>query len=182
MLLELITGRRPVSSKQSHMDDSLVDWARPLMTRAFEDGNHDALVDPRMGNEYNNNEMERMIACAAACVRHSARRRPRMSQVVRALEGDVSLDDLNEGVRPGHSRFMGSYNSSDYDTGQYNEDLKKFKKMAFGGSGLQSSQQTPTSEYGQNPSVSSSDGHQTQEMEMGSVKKDGDNAGDSRAS
>ena len=26
MLLELITGRRPVSSKQAHMDDSLVDW------------------------------------------------------------------------------------------------------------------------------------------------------------
>ncbi|TVU22970.1 hypothetical protein EJB05_32694 [Eragrostis curvula] len=174
MLLELITGRRPVSSRQSHMEDSLVDWARPLMTKAFEDGNHDALVDPRLGNEYNYNEMERMIACAAACVRHSARRRPRMSQVVRALEGDVSLDDLNEGVRPGHSRFMGSYSSSDYDTGQYNEDLKKFKKMALGSSGLQSSQQTPTSEYGQNPSVSSSDGHQTQETEMGSVKKDGD--------
>ncbi|XP_062227759.1 proline-rich receptor-like protein kinase PERK1 [Phragmites australis] len=182
MLLELITGRRPVSSKQSHMDDSLVDWARPLMTRAFEDGNHDALVDPRLGNEYNNNEMERMIACAAACVRHSARRRPRMSRVVRALEGDVSLDDLNEGVQPGRSRFMGSYSSSDYDTGQYNEDLKKFRKMALGGSGLQSSQQTPTSEYGKNPSVSSSDGHQTQDMEMGSVKKDGDSAGDSRAS
>lgn len=82
----------------------------------------------------------------------------------------MSLDDLNEGVRPGHSRFMGSYGSSDYDTGQYNEDLKKFKKMALGSSGLQ----TPTSEYGQNPSVSSSDGHQTQETEMSSVKKGGD--------
>jgi hypothetical protein len=55
--------------------------ARPLMTKVIEGGNHDALVDPRLGNEYNNNEMEKMIACAAACVRHSARRRPRMSQV-----------------------------------------------------------------------------------------------------
>ncbi|CAL4966149.1 unnamed protein product [Urochloa decumbens] len=190
MLLELITGRRPVSSRQAPMDDNLVDWARPLMTKAFEDGNHDDLVDPRLGSEYNDNEMERMIACAAACVRHSSRRRPRMGQVVRALEGDVSLDDLNEGVRPGHSRFMGSYSSSasDYDTNQYKEDLKKFRKMALGGSGLQSSsQQTPTSEYGQNPSASSSDGHQTttttQETEMGSVKKDGgDSAVDSEAS
>ncbi|CAL4959117.1 unnamed protein product [Urochloa decumbens] len=189
MLLELITGRRPVSSRQAPMDDNLVDWARPLMTKAFEDGNHDDLVDPRLGSEYNDNEMERMIACAAACVRHSSRRRPRMGQVVRALEGDVSLDDLNEGVRPGHSRFMGSYSSSasDYDTNQYREDLKKFRKMALGGSGVQSSsQQTPTSEYGQNPSASSSDGHQTtttQETEMGSVKKDGgDSAGDSQAS
>ena len=65
------------------------------------------------------------------------------------MEGDVSLDDLNEGVRPGHSRFMGSYGSSasDYDTNQYNEDLKKFRKMALGGSGVQSgSQPTPTAD------------------------------------
>ncbi|PAN33031.1 hypothetical protein PAHAL_5G530700 [Panicum hallii] len=186
MLLELITGRRPVSSRQAPMDDNLVDWARPLMTKAFEDGNHDILVDPRLGSEYNDNEMARMIACAAACVRHSARRRPRMGQVVRALEGDVSLDDLNEGVRPGHSRFMGSYGSSasDYDTNQYNEDLKKFRRMALGGSGVQSgSQRTPTSEHGQNPSVSSGDGHQTtQGTETGSMRKEhGDSAGDSQS-
>jgi hypothetical protein len=98
------------------------------------------------------------------------------------LQGDVSLDDLNEGVRPGHSRVMGSYISSDYDTGQYNEDLKKFKKMALGSSGLQSSQQTPTSEYGQNPSVSSSDGHQTQETETRSVKNLGEMAPSSSTS
>jgi len=51
------------------------------MIKAFEDGNHDALVDPRLGSEYNDNEMARMITCAAACVRHSSRRRPRMGQV-----------------------------------------------------------------------------------------------------
>lgn len=50
--------------------------------RALEDGEYDALVDPRLGKDFNPNEMARMIACAAACVRHSARRRPRMSQVV----------------------------------------------------------------------------------------------------
>ncbi|XP_037412292.1 proline-rich receptor-like protein kinase PERK1 [Triticum dicoccoides] len=175
MLLELITGRRPVSSKQAHMDDSLVDWARPLMTQALEDGNHDALVDPHLGIDFNDNEMARMIACAAACVRHSARRRPRMSQVVRALEGDVSLDDLHEGVRPGHSRFMGSHASSEYDTSQYNEDLKKFRKMALGTSSFQSSQLTPSSDEHerQDPSVQSSDGHrQTQEVELGTTKRD----------
>lgn len=115
MLLELITGRRPVDSSQAFMDDSLLDWvsmlhasvlfvmplllltvqarlrfflwlqARPLLTRALEDGNYDALVDPKLGKNYNPSEMARMIACAAACVRHSARRRPRMSQVLFSL-------------------------------------------------------------------------------------------------
>jgi len=50
--------------------------------RALEDGEYDSLVDPRLGKDFNRNEMARMIACAAACVRHSARRRPRMSQVI----------------------------------------------------------------------------------------------------
>lgn len=171
MLLELITGRRPVDSTQTFMEDSLVDWARPLLTRALEDGNFDTLADPKLQNGYDNNEMARMVACAAACVRHSARRRPRMSQVVRALEGDVALSDLNEGMRPGHSSVY-SYGSSDYDTNQYNEDMKKFRKMALGSQeyGASSEYSRPTSEYGLYPSGSSSEGQNTREMEMKKMK------------
>ncbi|KAL8502937.1 hypothetical protein ACS0TY_021893 [Phlomoides rotata] len=175
MLLELITGRRPVDTDQSFMDDSLVDWARPLLTRALEEGNFDSLLDQKLQNNYHQNEMARMVACAAACVRHSARRRPRMSQVVRALEGDVSLSDLNEGIRPGHSTVYSSHGSSDYDTVQYNEDMKKFRKMALATSQEYESSDVysnPTSEYGLNPSGSSSEGQHTREMELGRMKKD----------
>ncbi|KAA8534976.1 hypothetical protein F0562_029979 [Nyssa sinensis] len=148
--------------------------ARPLLTRALEDGNFDTLVDPRLQKDYNHNEAARMIACAAACVRHSARRRPRMNQVVRFLEGDMSLSDLNEGIRPGHSTAYSSYGSSDYDTTQYNEDMKKFRKLVLGSREYGSSEYSagPTSEYGSNPSGSSSEGQQTtREMEMGKMKK-----------
>ncbi|XP_043725551.1 proline-rich receptor-like protein kinase PERK1 [Telopea speciosissima] len=174
MLLEFITGHRPVSSTHTFVDDSLVDWARPLLTRALEDGNYDTLVDPRLQKDYNPSEMARVVACAAACVRHSARRRPRMSQIVRALEGDMSLSSLNEGLRPGHSTNYGSYGSSDYDTNQYNEDMKKFRKMALASQEYGSSEYSgPTSEYGLHPSGSSSEGQQTtREMEMGKMKKD----------
>ncbi|WMV59985.1 hypothetical protein MTR67_053370 [Solanum verrucosum] len=175
MLLELITGRRPVDSTQSYIEDSLVDWARPLLTRALEDEKFDTLVDRRLENDYNHNEMARMVACCAACVRHSAKRRPRMTQVLRALEGDVSLSDLNEGIKPGHSTVYSSYTSSDYDTLQYNEDMKKFRKMALATSQEYASSDqysNPTSEYGLNPSGSSSEGHQTAEMETGRMKND----------
>lgn len=57
--------------------------ARPLLTRALEENNFDSLVDQRLQDNFNPSEMARMVACAAACVRHSARRRPRMSQVNR---------------------------------------------------------------------------------------------------
>ncbi|XP_022755043.1 proline-rich receptor-like protein kinase PERK1 [Durio zibethinus] len=171
MLLELITGHKPVSS--SYMEDSLVDWARPLLTKAMDDGNFDSLVDPKLQKEYNHNEMTRMVACAAACVRHSARRRPRMSQILRALEGDASLSDLNEGMRPGQSNVYSSYGSSDYDTSQYNEDMKRFRRMALGTQeyGASSEYSEPTSEYGLYASGSSNEGQTTREMEMGRMKK-----------
>ncbi|XP_068652059.1 proline-rich receptor-like protein kinase PERK1 [Aristolochia californica] len=176
MLLELITGRRPVDKTYAYMDESLVDWARPLLTRALEEGNYDTLVDPKLQNTYNPNEMARMVACAAAAVRHSARRRPRMSQIVRALEGAVSLEDLNEGVTPGHSRMYGSSDydstSQQYNTNQYNEDMRRMRKLALESQEHTSSEYShPTSEYGLNPSGSSSEGQLTLEMEMGKMKK-----------
>ncbi|KAK3004374.1 hypothetical protein RJ639_020013 [Escallonia herrerae] len=127
VLLELITGRKAINTEDSLTNDSLVSWARPFLTRALEDGNFDILVDPRLQKTYDEKEMASVVACAAACVRHSASRRPRMSQIVRALEGDVSILDLDEGIRPGHSTLCGSLRIP-YDDLQ---DLKDFSK--FGG-------------------------------------------------
>nr|CAD1818270.1 unnamed protein product [Ananas comosus var. bracteatus] len=154
MLLELITGRRPVDNTQTFMEDSLVDWARPLMIRALTENNFEELVDPRLEKNYDPTEMQHMIASAAACVRHSARRRPKMSQVVRSLEGDISLEDLNEGVKPGQSSFFGS--SSDFDSSSYSSNMRQFRRIALGSGEFSNEYSGPTSEYGLNPSESSS--------------------------
>ncbi|XP_035548216.1 proline-rich receptor-like protein kinase PERK1 [Juglans regia] len=162
VLLELITGRQPLDKTQSFTDDSMVEWARPLLMHALEVGNFDALVDPRLQNDYNSSEMARMVACAAACVRHSARYRPRMSQIVRALEGNLSLDDLNDGIKPGHSRAFGSYESTDYDSSQYKQDMDKFRKMALESQQHGTSESSgPSSESALHPSISSSEYQQT---------------------
>ncbi|KAE8693625.1 Proline-rich receptor-like protein kinase PERK14 [Hibiscus syriacus] len=95
MLLELITGRRPIIELESSVNHSLVDWARPLLARALENNDFDTLVDPRSNGAYNISEMATMFSCAAACVRQSAWLRPRMIQVVRALEDDISLTTLS---------------------------------------------------------------------------------------
>ncbi|CAL9084612.1 unnamed protein product [Musa textilis] len=155
MLLELITGRRPVDTT-GDMDDSLVDWARPLLARALADENFDELVDPRLENNYDPGEMARMASSAAAAVRHSARRRPRMSQIVRALEGDMSLEHLNEGGKSGQSTFFNS--SSDYDSGSYSSNMRRFRQMALESTEYSNEYSGVTSEYGLNPSESSSSG------------------------
>jgi hypothetical protein len=91
--------------------------------------------------------------------------------VVRALEGDMSLEDLHDGTKPGHSRLVGSYTSSDYESSSYNEDMKQFRNITSQRSDYQSSQYSaPTSEYGLNPSVSSSEGQHIRDMEMGKMK------------
>ncbi|KAL3747485.1 hypothetical protein ACJRO7_016296 [Eucalyptus globulus] len=96
VLWELITGRRPVG---------LVDWVRTQLPRYLEDGNFDSLVDPGLQNDYNRDEMARMVECAAACVHHSAENRPKMSKIVRALEGDLHLSRMLP--RPGNRQARG---------------------------------------------------------------------------
>ncbi|XP_078174843.1 proline-rich receptor-like protein kinase PERK1 [Carex rostrata] len=99
VILELITGKkpiitRPVFSKDSYPFETLVNWARPLLTEALQNGNYDSLIDSRLYNIYNYDEMNRMIACAAACVQQSAQDRPLMSKVALVLAGQTSPDDL----------------------------------------------------------------------------------------
>ncbi|KAI4320334.1 hypothetical protein MLD38_033830 [Melastoma candidum] len=81
VLLELITGRKPVDASQPLGDESLVEWARPLLVQALEDGNFEGLVDTRLENNFVEVEIFRMIEAATACVCHSAAKRPSMSQV-----------------------------------------------------------------------------------------------------
>jgi hypothetical protein len=56
------------------------------MKLALEDGNVEQLVDPELGNDYEKNEMFRMIEAAAACVCYTASKRPKMSQVSQVID------------------------------------------------------------------------------------------------
>jgi interleukin-1 receptor-associated kinase 1 len=52
-------------------------------------------------------------------------------QIVRALEGDMSLEDLNEGVRPGQSMtFVGTADSykASRAPGQYTSDMERIRQ------------------------------------------------------
>ncbi|XP_021731978.1 proline-rich receptor-like protein kinase PERK15 [Chenopodium quinoa] len=128
VLLELITGRRPVDRIRRFNDDGMVEWARPLLKQALEGGSFSEVVDPRL-EEYNPYEMAQMIACAAACVRSSARQRPQMSQVLQALEGNLSAEDLLKESTTDNDMFKEI--SVDDSSGQHKEDLQKLEKLAL---------------------------------------------------
>ncbi|KAL0698953.1 hypothetical protein Bca4012_055075 [Brassica carinata] len=124
VLLELVTGRKPVDQNQPLGEESLVEWARPLLLKAIQTGDYSELIDRRLENHYVEHEVFRMIETAAACVRHSGPKRPRMVQVVRALDCDEDSGDISNGIKVGQS--------TTYNSGQYNQDIMKFRKMAFG--------------------------------------------------
>ncbi|KAG6713391.1 hypothetical protein I3842_05G149200 [Carya illinoinensis] len=138
VLLELVTGRKPVDPTQPLGDESLVEWARPLLIHALETGDFSELVDPRLDKHYVESEMFRMIEAAAASVRHSAPKRPRMVQVVRALDSEGENSDLSNGVKYGQSTI--------YDSGQYNQEITRFRRMALG-DGNSSEYETNSGEY-----------------------------------
>ncbi|KAM0856372.1 hypothetical protein ACQ4PT_049186 [Festuca glaucescens] len=126
VLLELITGRKPVDQDRPLGEESLVEWARPVLSDAIERGDHDELVDPRLQGVYNKAEMVRMVEAAAACVRHSAPKRPRMVQVMRALDVDVdegSMSDLSNGVKVGQSQV--------FNNNQQEAALEQLRRTAF---------------------------------------------------
>ncbi|RYR60749.1 hypothetical protein Ahy_A04g017806 [Arachis hypogaea] len=85
MLLELITGRRPViDSRHTFME------AMPLLIKVLKENNFEVVADQKLQNQYEATEMVSMLASAAASIRYEAKLRPKMSQIVRALEGDAS--------------------------------------------------------------------------------------------
>ncbi|XP_061990520.1 proline-rich receptor-like protein kinase PERK9 [Rosa rugosa] len=123
VLLELITGRKAVDASQPLGDESLVEWARPLLGYALDNEEFEGLVDPRLEKNYVESEVFRLIEIAAACVRHSSAKRPRMGQVVRAFDS-MATSDLTNGMRVGESE---TFNSA-----QQSAEIRLFRRMAFG--------------------------------------------------
>eukprot|EP00850_Spirogloea_muscicola_P022631 SM000304S11853 [mRNA] locus=s304:17777:22208:- [translate_table: standard] len=99
--------------------------ARPFLAR----DDVERLVDPQLQGLYNDEEMDRMISTAAQCVRHSAAIRPRMSQVVRLLQGEQDITEMGKGPnRPGYSTAYDDvpFGGNDtYDSAQYSAEMRQ---------------------------------------------------------
>lgn len=86
MLLELITGQRAFDLARLANDDDvmLLDWVKALL----KEKKLEMLVDPDLQNNYVDSEVEELIQVALLCTQSSPMERPKMSEVVRMLEGD----------------------------------------------------------------------------------------------
>ncbi|RVX05395.1 Inactive protein kinase [Vitis vinifera] len=88
VLVELITGRKATDINRPKGQQCLTEWARPLLEQCA----IDELVDPRLRNCYSEKEVSGMLHCASLCIQRDPHSRPRMSQVLRILEGDIFMN------------------------------------------------------------------------------------------
>ncbi|KAH7352746.1 hypothetical protein KP509_19G061400 [Ceratopteris richardii] len=89
LLLELISGKKPIEKLEDGAKCSIVDWALPLLV----DGKSEEFVDPKLNGRYNEEELRRVVHVAMMCVQTAPEKRPTMQEAVDLLKGKTKDDD-----------------------------------------------------------------------------------------
>ncbi|KAL2951220.1 hypothetical protein AAZX31_19G035300 [Glycine max] len=85
LLLELITGQRALEfGKAANQKGAMLDWVRKL----HQEKKLELLVDKDLKTNYDRIELEEIVQVALLCTQYLPGHRPKMSEVVRMLEGD----------------------------------------------------------------------------------------------
>ncbi|GMI94959.1 PBS1-LIKE 14, RPM1-induced protein kinase [Hibiscus trionum] len=90
VLLELLTGKRPMDNTRLIREQSLVEWARPLLR---DPKRLDRVIDPRLEGQFSNRGAQKVAALAYKCLSHHPKPRPTMSNVVAVLESVQGFND-----------------------------------------------------------------------------------------
>lgn len=83
LLLELVSGRKPIEKLPDGLKRTITEWAGPFITQ----GRFKDLVDPSLRGNYDENQVKHVIHVAALCVQNEPHKRPNMKQVVHFLKG-----------------------------------------------------------------------------------------------
>ncbi|XP_042048967.1 protein NSP-INTERACTING KINASE 3-like [Salvia splendens] len=85
LLLELITGQKAVDfGRGKNQKGVILDWVKKL----HQEGKLSLMADKDLKNEYDRMELEEMVQVALLCTQFNPLHRPKMSEVLRMLEGD----------------------------------------------------------------------------------------------
>ncbi|KAL0315768.1 UNVERIFIED_CONTAM: Receptor-like serine/threonine-protein kinase ALE2 [Sesamum radiatum] len=90
VLLELLTGRKPVDMSQPPGQENLVSWARPLLTSRE---GLESIIDQSLGPDFPYDSIAKVAAIASMCVQPEVSQRPFMGEVVQALKLVCSESD-----------------------------------------------------------------------------------------
>ncbi|RWR75349.1 PTI1-like tyrosine-protein kinase [Cinnamomum micranthum f. kanehirae] len=121
LLLELVTGRKPIEKLPGGIKRTITEWAEPFIVKErFKD-----LIDPKIRGNFNENQLRQVINIAALCVQGEPEKRPNMKEVVNLLKGyepeGKMLQMRIESIKYGED-LMALDQASDDDGGMYEEE------------------------------------------------------------
>ncbi|KAM7472828.1 hypothetical protein LguiA_011011 [Lonicera macranthoides] len=83
LLLEILTGRKPIEKLSGGVKRTITEWAEPLILK----GRFKDLADPKLRGNFDENQLKMAINVAALCVQSEPDKRPTMKEVVGLLKG-----------------------------------------------------------------------------------------------
>ncbi|CAL9094956.1 unnamed protein product [Musa textilis] len=112
VLLELLTGRKPIDDGNPKGEESLVMWA----TRILERGELTDLLDPNLGTNHDKGEMSRMILAASLCITRVPRIRPQIDKICSLLKGEEDMETWISSQAGGMSEVVDCPDDEAYPT------------------------------------------------------------------
>ncbi|XP_068658663.1 probable serine/threonine-protein kinase PBL23 isoform X1 [Aristolochia californica] len=95
VLLELLTGRKPIETRGAAGEENLVAWAKPLMQQEA----METLMDPHLTRATHNvSQVNRVIQAASSCLASEESRRPSIVQVLSGLRGEKNSMEGRSGM------------------------------------------------------------------------------------
>uniref|UniRef100_M4ERQ3 non-specific serine/threonine protein kinase n=1 Tax=Brassica campestris TaxID=3711 RepID=M4ERQ3_BRACM len=102
LLLELITGQKALDfGRSSHQKGVMLDWVKKL----HQEGKLKQLIDKDLNDKYDRVELEEIVQVALLCTQFNPSNRPKMSEVMKMLEGD-GLADRWEASQSGGAKSL----------------------------------------------------------------------------
>ncbi|XP_062180712.1 protein NSP-INTERACTING KINASE 3-like [Phragmites australis] len=96
LLIELVTGRETLELRENeYKNGGILDWAKELL----EQNQLSSFVDRKLGNSYDSAELQEMVQIALLCTMYNPDHRPRMSEVIRMLEGGDGVAEKWEALK-----------------------------------------------------------------------------------
>ncbi|XP_074575458.1 PTI1-like tyrosine-protein kinase At3g15890 [Curcuma longa] len=83
LLLELVSGKKPIEKLSSTSKLAITEWAIPLARER----NFKEIADPKLEAKYDEEELKRVVLVALTCTRSMPEKRPTMIEVVDLLKG-----------------------------------------------------------------------------------------------
>nr|GEX84666.1 protein NSP-interacting kinase 3-like isoform X1 [Tanacetum cinerariifolium] len=129
LLLELITGQKALDfGRAANQKSVMLDWVKNLHL----DGKLNQIVDKSLKNNFDRIELEEMVQVALLCTQFAPLNRPKMSEVLRMLEGEGLVERWEASQTIGTPRFR-ALESFPQRYADYIEENSQFEAMELSG-------------------------------------------------